>query len=629
MTRRTPGRALTTVAGVALAVAALAAAWGLVVSGVTDPLLRDPGVLTRWGLPLAEVVARLAATVTIGGLALAAVVLAPTAAGPAVRAAVVAAVVWAVAQAVCLPLTARTVVGSATADDGTPAVTVLLGTILGTSLLWAAALAVAVAVVLLVASGPARVPLALGTALLALIPVAASGHGHGPGHGAASALWLHLAAVTVWTGGLLMLVALAYGPGTGPASGAASLAAVRRFSRVAGWCYVVVASSGVLIVLQLSLSPADLLTTGWGALLLTKTALFAGLGAAGWAHRRVVITRAALSGARPLARLALGEVVVLAATVGLGVALGSSAPPPTSAGDGALPPLTVSTALTQWRPEPVLVLVAIAGLVTYLRWVARLARRGDRWPAGRVLAWVGAMVLLLWVTSGGPAAYGHVLVSAHMVQHMVLVTALPVLAAMASPVTLALRSLPTTTDGPRGPREWLLAVLGSRAAHVLLHPVVATANVVVSMALFYATPLFELSLTNGVVHLWAVLHFSLAGYAFTTILVGTDPVPLRPPYPLRLLMLAPAMVFHTVLGLTLVTSSKMLLAASVLAQSRPDWLTDPITDQQAAGALVWALGEVPALGLALLIAARWAAADERDQRRAARRGAVSARLLDS
>ena len=123
-------------------------------------------------------------------------------------------------------------------------------------------------------------------------------------------------------------------------------------------------------------------------------------------------------------------------------------------------------------------------------------------------------------------------------------------------------------------------------------------------------------------HLWAVLHFSLAGYAFTTILIGTDPVPRRPPYPLRLLMLAPAMVFHTVLGLTLVTSSQMLLAASVLAQSRPAWLTDPVTDQQAAGALVWALGEVPALGLALLIAARWAAADERDQRRAARRAAA-------
>ncbi|MEU4362627.1 cytochrome c oxidase assembly protein [Promicromonospora sp. NPDC023987] len=622
MTRRAPAAALTIVAGVALVAATLAAVGGLWVGGMADPLLRDPGALVRWGLPLAEVVARLAATVTIGGLAVATVVLAPAAAGPAVRAAAVAAVVWAVAQGACLPLTARTVVGSATAADGTPAVAVLLSTSLGSSLLWATALAAATAVVLLIAPGTGRVPLALGTALVALVPVAASGHAgsHGPGHGAASALWLHLGAVTIWTGGLLVLVALAYAPGAG--SGGASLAAVRRFSRVAGWCYAIVAASGVLAVLQLSPSPAALLATGWGVLLATKAALFAGLGVAGWAHRRVVITRAALSGARPLARLALGEVVVLAATVGLGVALASSAPPPTAAGDGALPPLTVSTALTTWRPEPVLVVVSIAGLVTYLRWVARLARRGDRWPAGRVLAWVGAMALLLWVTSGGPAAYGHVLISAHMVQHMVLVTALPVLAALASPVTLALRALPTTTDGPRGPREWLLAVLGSRAAHVLLHPVVATANVVVSMALFYATPLFELSLTNGVVHLWAVLHFGLAGYAFTTILIGTDPVPHRPPYPMRLLMLAPAMVFHTVLGLTLVTSSQMLLAASVLAQSRPDWLTDPVTDQQAAGALVWALGEVPALGLALLIAARWAAADERDQRRAARRAAA-------
>ena len=624
MNRRSSAAALTTVAGAALVVSLLAAAGGLLVGGMSDPVLRDPGVLVRWGLPFAEVVARLAATVTIGGLALAAAVLAPAAAAPAVRAATVAAVVWAAAQAVCLPLTALTVVGSATADDGTPAVRVLLGTTLGPALLWAAALAAAVAVVLLLVPRPGRVPAGLAAALLALVPVAAAGHaGHGPGHGAASALWLHLGAVTIWAGGLLVLVALAYGHGhehgAAASHGAASLAPVRRFSRVAGWCYAVVAASGVLAALELSASPAALLTIGWGVLLLAKTVLFAGLGAAGWAHRRRVLARAALSGARPLARLALGEVVVLAAAVGLGVALGATAPPPVAVDAGALPPLTVSSALTQWRPEPVLALAAIAGLVTYVRWVVRLARRGDRWPTGRVVAWVAAMAVLLWVTSGGPAAYGHVLISAHMVQHMVLVTALPVLAALAAPVTLALRALPTTTDGPRGPRDWLLAVLGSRIAHVLLHPVVATANVVVSMAVFYATPLFERSLTNGVVHLWAVLHFSLAGYAFTTILIGTDPVPHRPPYPLRLLMLAPAMVFHTGLGLVLVTSSQLLLAVSVLAESRPAWLSDPVTDQQAAGALVWALGEVPALGLALLIAARWAASDERDQRRAARR----------
>ncbi|MGI5187226.1 cytochrome c oxidase assembly protein [Promicromonospora sp. CA-289599] len=624
MNRRSPTAALTTLTAVALVVAVLAAAGGLVIGGITDPLLRDPGPFVRWGLPVAEVVARLAATVTIGALALAATVLAPDAAALTVRVATAAAVVWATAQAACLPLTALTVVGSATADDGTPALPVLLGTTLGPSLVWAAALAAAVSVVLLLMPYRGRTPAALVTALLALVPVAAAGHtGHGPGHGAASALWLHLGALMIWAGGLLVLVALTYGPGAGHTRDAASLAAVRRFSGIAGWCYFVVAASGMVAVLELSPSLAALLTTGWGALVLAKTALFAGLGAAGLAHRRDVLARAALNGGHPLARLALGEVVVLAAALGLGVALGASATPAAPTNAGALPPLTVSTALTRWSPEPVLALAAIAGLVTYLRWVLCLARRGDHWPAGRVAAWIAAMVLLFWVTSGGPAAYGHVLVSAHMVQHMVLVTAVPVLAALASPVTLALRALPITTDGPQGPRDWLLAALGSRLARVLLHPVVATANVVVGMAVFYATSLFERSLTNGVVHLTVALHFSLAGYAFATILVGTDPLPHRTPYPLRLLMLAPAMVFHTGLGLMLVTSSQVVLAATVLAESRPAWLTDPVTDQQAAGALVWALGEVPALALALMIAARWAAADERAQRRAARRAAAS------
>ncbi|MBO0608385.1 cytochrome c oxidase assembly protein, partial [Myceligenerans salitolerans] len=589
--------------------------------GPADPVLRDPGELVRWGLPLAEVVARLAAAVTIGGLAVAVTVLPPAGSRPAVRAATVAALVWVAAQAACLVLTALTVVGSPVADDGTPALLVFLGTAPAGPLLWATGLAGAVAGVLLGVPEPARRPAALGVALLALVPVAAAGHatGHGPGHGAASALWLHLGAVTVWAGGLLVLVALSARRGAGLAGGAASVAAVRRFSRVAGWCYAVVAASGVLAVLAMSVSPGELFTTAWGLLLVVKAVLLGALGVAGWAHRRVVIDRAALHGGRPLARLAVGEVVVLAVAVGLGVALSGVAPPPSAAQDAALPPLSVATALTRWSPEPVMAVLAVAGLVTYLRWVARLARRGDRWPAGRVLAWAGAMFLLLWVTGGGPAAYGHVLISAHMVQHMVLVTAVPVLAALAAPVTLALRALPRAADEPPGPREWLLAVLNGPVARVLLHPVVATANVVVSMAVFYATPLFERSLTNGVVHLAAVLHFSVAGYAFATLLIGSDPVPHRPPYPLRLVMLAPAMVFHTVLGLVLVTSSQVLLAADVLARVRPEWLTDPVTDQQAAGALMWALGEVPALGLALLIATRWAAADAREQRRAARR----------
>ncbi|MBE1874119.1 bifunctional copper resistance protein CopD/cytochrome c oxidase assembly protein [Myceligenerans sp. TRM 65318] len=622
MTRRpATGGAPLAVGGVALAAAVIAAAAGLAVGGPDDPVLRDPGAAVRWGLPLAEVVARLAATVTIGGLALAVAVLPPADSGPAVRAAAVAAVVWVAAQGACLVLTAVTVVGSPVADDGTPALLVFLGTAPAGPLLWATGLAGAVAGVVRGVPEPARSPLALGCALLALVPVAAAGHAadHGPGHGAASALWLHLGAVTVWAGGLLVLVALSAGRWGALAGGTASFSTVRRFSRVAGWCYAVVAASGVLAVHGMSVSPGELLTTPWGLLLLVKAMLLGALGVAGWAHRRVVIGRAALRGGRPLARLAVGEVVVLAAAVGLGVALSGVTPPPSAAQDAALPPLSVATALTRWSPEPVPAVLAVAGLVTYLRWTARLARRGDRWPVGRVLAWAGAMLLLLWVTGGGPAAYGHVLVSAHMVQHMVLVTGVPLLAALAAPATLALRALPPATDGPRGPREWLLAVLNSRITRVLLHPVVATADVVVSMAVFYATPLFELSLTNGVVHLAAVLHFGVAGYAFTTILIGIDPVPHRPPYPLRLVMLAPAMIFHTVLGLVLVTSSRMLLAAGALAQVRPEWLTDPVTDQQAAGALMWALGEVPALGLALLIATRWAAADVREQRRAARR----------
>ncbi|WP_146252067.1 cytochrome c oxidase assembly protein [Xylanimonas oleitrophica] len=648
-----PGRArrhaVALAAAVLAAVAALALAVATATGGAPGPTALDAGPLVRHGLPAAELLSRLAATVTIGALALTVAVLPPAFVAPARRTATWSAWAWAAAQTACLPLTALDVLGATAGAGRLDGVLAFTGTAPGSALVWSVVLTCVTAAVV---TGPwrGRAVAGLVLALLALVPLASGGHAgaHTGGHTAASALWLHLGAVTVWAGGVLVLAGLGLSGGTLPgrapsraraghstasARGAARPGAawtrdavdtaVRRFSPLALWCFVVVAGSGVVVTLASVDDPADLPGTGWGRLLLAKTALFLLLGVAGWAHRRRLAARA---GRAVFLRLALGEAAVMAATLGVAVALADSPPPPAPQGT-PLPPLTPETAFTAWSVQPVAALAALGGAVLYVRWAWRLRRRGDSWPVARTAVWLTAMALLLWVTNGGPAAYGHTLLSVHMMQHMMLATVLPVLYVLASPVTLALRALPARADSSAGPRERLQALLGSRWARVLLHPAVATANVVVSMALFYATPLFRLSLTSEVVHLAAALHFSVAGYLFVVILVDTDPVPHRPSYPLRLAMLAPGMVFHTALGLTLVTSSRVLLAPSVLAAVEPAWLADRLTDQQAAGALVWALGEVPALALALVIASRWAAADERDERRAERRAARAAEAL--
>src|SRR5690606_28688273 len=111
--------------------------------------------------------------------------------------------------------------------------------------------------------------------------------------------------------------------------------------------------------------------------------------------------------------------------------------------------------LTQWRLDVLLAGGCAAAIVVYVRWVLRLRRRGARWSAGRTAVWVVSLLLMTWITSGGPAMYGHILFSAHMVEHMLLATVVPIGLVLGAPLTLALRALPTRTDGSRGPREWL------------------------------------------------------------------------------------------------------------------------------------------------------------------------------
>src|SRR5690606_11812750 len=122
-------------------------------------------------------------------------------------------------------------------------------------------------------------------------------------------------------------------------------------------------------------------------------------------------------------RLLAVELLVIGAVSGVAVALGSTAPPVPDevpvdvspafqlTGEALPPEPTMGRWFTQWSLDPLLAFACVAGLVVYVRWARRLARRGDRWPLGRTVSWCLGMVVMFWVTSGGPAVYGHVIFS--------------------------------------------------------------------------------------------------------------------------------------------------------------------------------------------------------------------------
>ncbi|WP_083955982.1 cytochrome c oxidase assembly protein [Tersicoccus phoenicis] len=636
-----------------LAPAAVAAVVGVVAGlQLTGAAARsgisDPGALVRWGLPAAQMASYLSMAVVIGCLLFACSLVPgfadarrprPGAAPdrdtehPAFRrlmtAAAAAGVVWTLAAVVVTVLTYSDVSGTPLSAE--PTFTAQLAyfvTALGAGRAWLAITVIA-AVVTTLALGVRRLTGLALTALLALgatIPLSLIGHSASAGDhtGAASSLGLHLVGISLWVGGIGALAVAA------PALGSLTGVTLRRFSAVAGIAFVLVAASGVINA-AIRLGDWSALASPYGTLVIAKTVATLVLGGFGFAHRRWVIpwfTAGRLSARRALGQLIVGEVVVMAATMGLGVALSRSATPapeelvPAPDASPALllsgyelpPELTPARLLSEWRWDWLWVAVALLAAVGYLRGVWVLHRRGDAVPVLRTLSWLAGCAALVYVTSGGLSVYGRVMFSVHMVDHMALTMVVPLFLVVGAPVTLALRALRPRRDGTRGPREWILRVLHSRFSALITHPVVAAALFVGSLVVFYYTPLFGFAMTEYVGHELMNLHFLLTGYLFLLVLIGTDPLPRRPVYPLRLVLLLATMAFHAFFGVTLMSSTTLLQPDYFGNLGRP-WGLSPIADQQLGGAFAWGIGEIPTVLVAIGVAVMWSRADSRESRR--------------
>jgi cytochrome c oxidase assembly factor CtaG len=250
----------------------------------------------------------------------------------------------------------------------------------------------------------------------------------------------------------------------------------------------------------------------------------------------------------------------------------------------------------------------------YAAGVRRLRQRGDRWPAHRLLLWVLGWAVFVYATCGAPAVYGRVLFSAHMVMHMVIAMAVPLFLVPAAPLTLALRALPSRPDRTWGPREVVLQLVHSRYLRLLANPVVAAALFFVSLAVFYYSPLFELSLRTHTGHVAMTVHFLLSGYLFVWVLIGTDPGPPRWSPLLLIVILFATASFHAFFGVVM-TGGTQLLAPDFFSRLQLPWMDDPLADQHRAGAIAWGAGEAPTVVLTLLVAMAWVRQDRAESRR--------------
>lgn len=608
--------------------------------GAAAPLIADPGPIVRYGLPIAKLAVNLGAAGTIGALVLTVFALSPRLSGAkknlpefgaALDVAAAAAAFYAVAAAVTGFFTFLNVTQTPLSFDrdfGTKLSYFITGIEVGQAWLTTTLIAAVTTVLCFAVRNRTALVFVTALAVASLWPMAQQGHAAGTsGHDAAiTALGLHLLFAAIWLGGLLTIVLIRRTLDSGRI-----IPVIRRYSGLALLCFLVVAASGYMSAELRLATPANLLTP-YGILVLVKVAALIALGLFGAVQRSLFIgrmqDRAQESvGGRAFWWLVACELGFMGIASGVAAALARTSTPvdqiaatqltnPTPAelltGEPLPPAPSFANYALLWNVDLVWLLACGFGIAFYLAGVIRLRRRGDSWPLHRTVFWIAGMLLLLYITNGGVNAYEKYLFSSHMLAHMVLTMAVPLLLVPGAPVTLAMRAIAKRDDGSRGPREWILLAVHSRFATVITHPIVAALLFAGSLWVFYYSPLFRWTMTDHLGHEWMIVHFLITGYLFVSALIGVDPSEHRTPYPMRLLLLLGTMAFHAFFGLALMTGTGLLLADWYGAMG---WGTDALVDQQTGGGIAWSIGEIPTVALAIAVAIMWSRSDDKETKR--------------
>ena len=439
-------------------------------------------------------------------------------------------------------------------------------------------------------------PVWLVGAILIVAPQGLSGHSAAGGdhdYGTNSLLW-HVLFMMLWVGGLMALIA--HGRRLGPSL----QLAVRRYSTIAAVAMVAMAISGVINA-AIRVRFEDLFTSDYGRVIVAKTVLTFALAIFGWWHRTATIPRLTSGNSSPFIRIAVVEVLVMAATIGVAVSLGRTPPPPPRVVD--LSPMaltmgydltfepTVWSVWTIWRFDIMFTTLGVFLTIGYLYGLYRLKQLGEAWPWQRTFWWLLGSVTLALAMSSGIGLYMPAMFSMHMVAHMMLSMVIPVFLVLGAPLQMILT---ITTPNPEEPglHEWVQAFIQSTTLKFLFHPAVNTIQFLTFFYLLYITPWYDLMVKEHAGHLIMNWVFLLSGYIYYWDMIGSDPKPRENTVLRRLAWLVFSMPVHLYFGVYLMQLSQILAEDFYRTLGLP-WDIDLLHDQDVGGGIAWASGSFP------------------------------------
>jgi cytochrome c oxidase assembly factor CtaG len=249
---------------------------------------------------------------------------------------------------------------------------------------------------------------------------------------------------------------------------------------------------------------------------------------------------------------------------------------------------TLDACLRSWAFDPWLLGALLLSAGVYLRgWLVLHRRNPLRWHSGHLAAFLGGLAIVYVALASPIEPFAALLLSVHMVQHLLLMMLAPPLLWLGAPLFPLLRGLPrpvrVTWAGPLLASPPLRRFLGR-----LTHPLPALTLIIAATWLWHLPPVYDLALRSSGWHYVQHLCFLGAGLLFWYAVVR--PYPARPDWSAWLLLpcLLVADLSNTALAALLTFSDRVLY--SYYAEVPRLGGLSPLDDQSAAGVIMWVPG---------------------------------------
>ena len=264
---------------------------------------------------------------------------------------------------------------------------------------------------------------------------------------------------------------------------------------------------------------------------------------------------------------------------------------------------TTRAILGSWSFDPTIAFGIVVVAILYLRgWFVLNRTSPERFSVWRAFAFASGLVML-WVAIASPLdAFSGLLLSAHMVQHLLLLSVVPPLILLGSPLLPLLRGLPRKF-AREGVGPFLTWPAMRRVGQTLTHPLNCWVVMAVTLCAWHVPAMFDLALRSSAWH--KVEHACFLGAALLFWWPVVRPFPSRLQWPLWSVpvYLLAADLLNTAVS-AILTFSDRVFYPTYLAAPRL-FGTTALSDQTSAGGIMWVPGSLVFLIPAAVIAIQY------------------------